>query len=227
MKSIPLSKQAFDFGGAIEEAVWDPNAGPMENLLQLAENIGIIFSGGWAAWIAIALEGIGIDLGLLGRFIDRALGLRQLSDLLDHGPSVLAEAGAQVFESGADVMSGGAAQPEDGDGFGSPLGAATEVSLTKLGYGLYGRGYGGRSKIVRVLTWFFGSLFGWLANPTSKLSKAVRAAGIVGAVGIHQGFKNWSGPETRSKMGPAEQSPHQTTRQEQLESTVDQILGAK
>jgi hypothetical protein len=231
MKQIPLTKKAGILD-SIEDAVWDSSAGPLENLLRLAENLGIIFSGGTIGIALTVAEAAGWDLGRLGKHLDEQFSLHSISDLAGVNSEKLAQSGAEAI--------GGDAQPdaEDAAGdFGSPLGASGSVALSlrknALDLGFYGqtrgkfRGLGNftqsskKGKLFSGLLKLFGFLFGWLKTPTSVLSKALRAAGIVGAVAAHKQFES-GGRQKSEPSRPTINSP-----KVQLERAVDQILGAE
>jgi hypothetical protein len=72
--------------GSLFSAIWNESNGPLENILGLAHTGLMIFPSGITQLVFIIGSVLGLDGALLGRYIDKALGLRSLDDLTKLNP---------------------------------------------------------------------------------------------------------------------------------------------
>lgn len=204
MKQIPLSKQA-GLADTVKDWFISPDAGPLETILTVAEDLGSILTGGTFSVLITALQLIGWDPARLGRVVDQMLGLKTLDDLTGHSPEKLADTAEQAIQHASSGEEQGVA-------------TATIVPLSLKKQAIFGA-----SILKRALVFLFQGMFGWLANPNSKLSMGLRAAGLGLA---HQHFQE-AQTGTRQKTNPAiSGTTTPASPKQQLESVVDTILGA-
>lgn len=78
------------------DLLWDDAAGPFENLFTWGNRFFIVFSGGIFSLLFIVLTALGMDLGSLGRMIDKMFDLRTIDDIGKIHPQ---EAGEQIAEA--------------------------------------------------------------------------------------------------------------------------------
>jgi len=122
MNRIPLAKHAGILD-SIEGFFWDSNAGPLENIFGLGENLWIMFGGGISSLVLMGLEAAGWDMKAFGKKLDESFGLRQISDLASHDPEKIAQTAADLAVSKTDA----AQETTDDEGFGPPIYSAGSV----------------------------------------------------------------------------------------------------
>lgn len=214
---IPLTKQA----GAIDEVqklVWNPSSGPMENLLRIVENSAIIFGGGILAGILFVLKSWNISPSRFGRMIDEANGFKDLSDLAHMDVKGVAEKAADSIQGHAGAGTGG--------GWASPVVIEQKKAgdfvpaLNKSAIGPASL-FSTRTGMIAAFMAFFGWIVKGLLSPDSKLSGLLRAAGVWWLES-----DNSPGASEGPKGKAQKPAPTKKTPKQQLEETVDRILGA-
>lgn len=198
-----------------KEAIWDSSDGPAENILRLAENYLIIFGGGPIAMLLFVLKALNLPPSRVGRAIDQAGGISQLSDLVGLDAQTVAEKAAdQVYKS----------DEAPAQGFGSPgdvkssiePGASGKIVVEAWG----GRSTWGRRTLIGALVAFITWAGKSLLDPRSNLAKMLRAAGVVWLDSDSEDKQGWKEPE-KNKLVSTKAKP---TPKKQLEQAVDRIL---